>query len=170
MYSQYFKGLKKGEEWTCCCFCCHGTVLLALCFPVLHNKHKMQLLWRGKCGSSLQHLNTSWFLPLDAEQHALVVLSVLPPCLPRQGDIWHFPVSLGRAGAMQKHSGSPTWVALTAGASVKTNVFLETMMSSLYPAYCRHGMRPFQLNTCNAGSKKSEQDVICLNFRHHRVL
>ena len=126
MYSQYFKDLKKGEEWICCCFCCHGTVLLALCFPELHNKNKMQLLCRGKCGNSLKHLNTSWFLLLDVQQHALV-LSILFPCLPGQGDTQHCQESLDRAGAMQKYSGFPTGVALTAGA-----VWRQTSSYRLY--------------------------------------
>lgn len=55
-YSQYFKDLKKGEEWTCCWFCCQGAVLQALYFPAFHNNHKMQFLCVGKCGNSLEHL------------------------------------------------------------------------------------------------------------------
>lgn len=95
-------GSENGEEGICCCFCCLGTVLLVLCFTVLHNKHKMQLLCKRKCGKSLGHLNTSW---LDMHWHVLVVLCF--PHLPRKRDTQHCQESLDRDGATQRYLGSP---------------------------------------------------------------
>lgn len=144
MYLKYFEDLKK--EGICCCFCYLGTVLLVLCFPVLHNKHKMQLLCKRKCGKSLVHLNTSWFLQLDMHWHVLVVLSFFP-LLPRKRDTQR----------CQERWSHTEIFRLPSGWLLQQEQVWRQMSYGLCPPFTlltfRHGMKHFQLNTCNAGSK-----------------
>lgn len=153
MYLKYFEDLKKGEEGICCCFCCLGTVLLVLCFTVLHNKHKMQLLCKRKCGKSLGHLNTSWFFPLNMHWHVLVVLSFSPP--PQEES---YPALPGKHGQRWSHTEifrlPCVWV-------FQQEQVWRQISYRLCPPFTlltfRHGMKHFQLNTCNARSENQSR-------------